>query len=225
MEINVSGFKLEGSWDEIVEHGEKITFLLNEYRGEEYTEEFTEFNNWRPKISEHIEKEIEDKTVEKAQIEYSVRPLTVILLHIVTVIDKIGRNIYQLNIVQIYNELRTFIFLLGETVESILINIFRKSEHFVYRNIMTTVSPYYFSNKLVSANIQKKNESKYVLEIDINDDKIRGEMEENVSIVEEKDRWHISHNGKILNIKNSEGVKIEEEKEKDFQNGNKLQTE
>jgi len=51
VEESVSGFKLRGSWGEIVEHGERITRALKDLRGEEQPVDdgaLEEWDEWRP---------------------------------------------------------------------------------------------------------------------------------------------------------------------------------
>ena len=58
MEESVSGFKVRGTWTDIVEHGERITRALRNAgthtaSGEpSYLDAFTEWDEWRPKPHE-----------------------------------------------------------------------------------------------------------------------------------------------------------------------------
>ena len=66
---SVSGFKIEGSWVDVVVHGEKIACALIEIgqTKKEFIDEFNEYNDWRPKKDEDMEI-ISEKTSEKASI-------------------------------------------------------------------------------------------------------------------------------------------------------------
>lgn len=63
----------------------------------------------------------------------------------------------------------------------------RKIESVVYKNIMTKVSPYYFDNGLINANINRIGKSKFSIEININDEDMREEVKD---IVLSTGRWH-----------------------------------
>ena len=60
------GYSLEGSWDEIVRFGEKIISTFEEHDVEQDT--ISEWDAWRPRSGEE-EKEMREKTVEKAKVE------------------------------------------------------------------------------------------------------------------------------------------------------------
>ena len=66
MEESVSGFKRRGTWQEIVEHGERITRALREADVE--GEAFDEWNEWRPKSHERLGEDVSEKTAEQASV-------------------------------------------------------------------------------------------------------------------------------------------------------------
>ena len=53
MEESISGFKIHGAWDDVVEHGERITQALRQEDIEDAAasirEAFEEWDEWRPK--------------------------------------------------------------------------------------------------------------------------------------------------------------------------------
>lgn len=61
----ISGFKKEGSWEEVVRHGERISSIL-----ERHVEgnDFTEWEEWRPREDEDFDDEVTEKTVKKASV-------------------------------------------------------------------------------------------------------------------------------------------------------------
>lgn len=50
-------------------------------------------------------------------------------------------------------------------------------EEFVYENVMTKISPCYFDNNLISANLSKISDDEYRLEININDDDLNNRLD------------------------------------------------
>ena len=65
MEERISGFKLHGTWEEIVEHGERITEALDEL--DISGAAFDEWRHWRPKADEPIDA-VSEKTAAQASI-------------------------------------------------------------------------------------------------------------------------------------------------------------
>ncbi len=67
MEERVSGFRVRGSWDEVVAHGERIARALRE--SDVDGDALAEWDDWRPKAHEELGEEVSEKTVEQARIE------------------------------------------------------------------------------------------------------------------------------------------------------------
>lgn len=66
MEKSISGFKQEGGWVTIVEHGERMTAALRDIGVS--GEDFEEWDEWRPKTHERFSEDINEKTAEQASI-------------------------------------------------------------------------------------------------------------------------------------------------------------
>lgn len=64
---SLSGFKKDGSWNEVVEYGERITEILEDEDVE--SQNFDEWKDWRPKSKDNLGKEMAEKTAEKASID------------------------------------------------------------------------------------------------------------------------------------------------------------
>lgn len=64
----LSGFKKEGTWDEIVDYGELVTDILDDEGVE--GEDFEEWDSWRPRSEEGLGDEMRRKTAEKGSIGY-----------------------------------------------------------------------------------------------------------------------------------------------------------
>ena len=61
---------------------------------------------------------------------------------------------------------------------------------------MTRVSPYYFDNDLISANLRRSgtglvsDDDEFVLEVDISDDDLKSDVADRLDEYETLDRWH-----------------------------------
>lgn len=187
---SVSGFKMEGDWKDVVVHGEKVACALREIgkTEEKFEDEFDEYNDWRPKQDEDMD-EISEKTSEKASIEEnktekeSDSPKKEV--------QKAGKQISE-GTKELDNSPDEAV---GEFSASVVylvraITVFarksvRHSEEVVFENLMTVLSPYYFDNELVSANIKGTSEDKYVLEINVNDDNLKDKVSEKLETYED----------------------------------------
>jgi len=69
---SISGFKKDGSWEEIVEHGEHITEAIQDEGVEEG--DFDDWDEWRPKSREGIDEEMTQKTAEKISFDAEEEP-------------------------------------------------------------------------------------------------------------------------------------------------------
>lgn len=177
---SVSGFKLEGSWQDVVIHGEKIACALRDISRteEEFDDEFNDYNDWRPKDDEDME-EISEKTSKKASIDENeveqksdspkeeVQKAGEQITEGTKELDKPDEAVEEFSVSLIY---------LVRAITIFARKSVRHSEEAVFKNLMTVLSPYYFDNELVSANIQKKSEDVYILEINVNDDELKSEV-------------------------------------------------
>ena len=80
---------------------------------------------------------------------------------------------------------------------------------------MTQVSPYYFDNDLVSANIQRvgRGEAReYVFEVNVNDDDLKIRVSNKLADYEQTvDRWHVTTEKETSSVEAAEGVEPPEE--------------
>ena len=65
MKERVSGFRVRGSWGEVVAHGERIARALRESDADENA--LAEWEDWRPKAHEELGEELSEKTVKKGE--------------------------------------------------------------------------------------------------------------------------------------------------------------
>ncbi|ERH08790.1 MAG: hypothetical protein J07HX64_00539 [halophilic archaeon J07HX64] len=77
---------------------------------------------------------------------------------------------------------------------------------------MTRVSPYYFDNELISANIQgvsRGDRPEYVFEVNINDDRIKERVSNRLADYEtDVERWHVNTQKETESAELVEGVAV-----------------
>ncbi|WP_135534997.1 MULTISPECIES: DUF5828 family protein [Halostella] len=182
MEESISGFKVRGTWGDIVEHGERITRALRDLDVNEpgdadddddgkhvndgvadtvddYIDAFDEWNEWRPKAHERIEADVSEKTAEKASVnegkgEKAGKDPDE---DIQTAGEKLTESYEKLG----DDDAEGAVDKWGESIEYVARaadsagrKALRAVEDTVYQRVMTQIAPYYFDNELVSANLQ-----------------------------------------------------------------------
>ena len=187
MEESVSGFKVRGTWADIVEHGERITHALRNAGTHtasdesSYPDAFAEWDEWRPKPHEHIEEDISEKTAEQASVDegegekVGESPTE----DIQTAGEKLTESSEELK----KNDDEGTADKASESMEHVARaadtagrKALRKVEETVYDQVMTQISPYYFDNELISANLQRvttDDKEEFVFEVDVNDDDLK----------------------------------------------------
>lgn len=209
---SVSGFKIVGDWGEIVEHGERVAFALEELEsGDEYDEALTEYNEWRPKASEDINKDVSEKTAKKASVkknkveEKGKKPSDELGEAKEKLSDTVNKMEEPDEAVDTWSSSIKHITLATDTF---IRKTLRSTEEFVYQRFMTLISPYYFDNELVSANLSEKD-TEFVFEINVNDDDMKSDVSDKLEEYhQEHDRWHVSAKSNTDNIEAIEGVDV-----------------
>jgi hypothetical protein len=182
MEESISGFKVRGTWGDIVEHGERITRALRDlevnesgdddddadYAAEtvdaadevpDYTDAFEEWNEWRPKSHERIEGDVSEKTAEQASVgegkgEKAGKDPDE---DIQTAGEKLTESYEKLeddDAEGAVDKWSESIEYVARAADSAGRKALRAVEDTVYQRVMTQIAPYYFDNELVSANLQ-----------------------------------------------------------------------
>ncbi len=183
MEESVSGFEVTGSWDDIVEHGERITDALEEAGVDRAA--FEAWDEWRPKADDRLDEEMSQKTSEQASVdegsgeqagqsaEEDLRAAR----------EKLNESYERMGDDENAHEtLHDSIDHAARAADTAGRKALRTVEDTVYQEAMTQVAPYYFDSELVSANIHENGRfedgEEFVLEVDINDDDLKGEISE-----------------------------------------------
>ena len=200
VEESVSGFKLRGTWAEVVEHGERITRALKDLRDEAETvdgEALAEWDEWRPKADERLGEDVSEKTAEQASVaegkgeKAGKAPDEDLKAAGEKLTDSYERLEEPAEAV---NEWRESINYVARAADSATRKALRKVEGGVYKNVMTQMSPYYFDNQLVSANLNRADADagEYVFEINVNDDDLKIRVSNKLADYETSvDRWHV----------------------------------
>ncbi|MWG34461.1 DUF5828 family protein [Halomarina oriensis] len=223
MEETVSGFSVSGSWGDVVEHGERITRALHDSRDEAGgidAEAFEEWDEWRPKSHERMDT-LNEKTAEQAAVgegpgEQAGKSPDEDLK---TAGEKLSESYEKLEedtgeAVDKWGESIDYV---ARAADSAGRRALRKVEGAVYRNVMTQMSPYYFDNDLVSANLQRaeRNNPEYRLEVNVNDDDLKIRVSNRLADYERSvERWHIDteKDTEILEaVEGGDGVDVPED--------------
>ncbi len=158
MEESISGFKLRGSWGDIVEHGERITQALRE--ADASGDAFTEWDEWRPKAHERLGEDVAEKTAEQAHVsegkgeqagESPDDDLRTAGEKLTESYEKLEEDDTE-GAVDRWQDSVNYV---ARAADSAGRKAIRKVEDTVYQKVMTQLAPYYFDNELVSANIQQ----------------------------------------------------------------------
>lgn len=223
MEQSVAGFKVTGSWADVVEHGDRITYALRDLgvdrqsdEDESYARAFQEWDDWRPKADERIREEVAEKTAEQASIgegegekagkapDEDLRSAGEKLAESYRAVEEEpGEAVSK------WGESIDYV---ARAADSVGRKAIRKVEDAVYRRVMTTISPYYFDNELISANLQRKrgtDEPTYVFEVNINDEELKVDVADKLENYErEYRRWHVETPTRTDVAEAAEGVDI-----------------
>lgn len=225
MEQSVAGFKVTGTWSAVVEHGDRITYALRELGAdrpdettEDYASAFQEWDDWRPKADERIRDEVAKKTAQQASIgegegEKAGRAPDEDLK---SAGEKLAES-YR----AVEDEPDEAVSKWGESIDYITRaadsagrKALRKVEDTVYRRVMTSISPYYFDNELVSANLERKrgaDEPTYAFEVNINDEELKSAVADKLDDYEtEYRRWHVETPTRTDVAEAAEGIDIPE---------------
>jgi len=219
IEESVSGFKCRGSWVDIVEHGERITHALEQLADEHDIDEdgLAEFDDWRPKSHERLDEDVNEKTAEQAHLEEGTgeqagkEPDE----DLQTAGEKLAESYEHLDdpdeAVGKWSESIDYV---ARAADSAGRRAIRKVEDTVYQNVMTRVSPYYFDNKLISANIQRVSRGdrpRYVFEVNVNDDDLKTRVSNCLANYEsDVERWHVNTEKETESAELIEGVETPE---------------
>ncbi|WP_435359842.1 DUF5828 family protein [Haloarchaeobius sp. DFWS5] len=218
MEESISGFKMRGSWSDVVEHGERVTRALRDLGANEaneaYAAAFEEWNEWRPKATDRIDEEVSEKTAAQASVKEGEgeRAGKQPNEDVQTAGEKLSESYERLeegdtdDAVSKWNESIEYV---ARAADSAGRKALRKVESTVYQRVMTQLAPYYFDNELVSANLQQTggDEDTFIFEVNVNDDDLKSEVADRLYEYEDTvDRWHVDIEKETTYAEAAEGV-------------------
>jgi len=213
-EESVSGFEVRGPWQDVVEHGDRVTRALESAGAEEaYPDAFAEWQEWRPRPTESDDDEIHDRTAEQAAVDEGegeqagespgddIRTAGERLADSYESLEDDDRESAVAN----WRESLDYV---ARAADSAGRKAVRSVEGAVYRHVMTQLAPYYFDNELVSANLQQAgDDDEFVLEVDVNDDDLREAVRERLhEYADTVDRWHVETETDTESAQAAEGV-------------------
>ncbi|PSQ60762.1 hypothetical protein BRD18_00125 [Halobacteriales archaeon SW_7_71_33] len=213
-EESVSGFEVRGPWDDVVEHGERFTRALQEAGADEaYPETFEEWCEWRPKLDDSGDRDINERTAEQAAVsegegeragESPGDDIRTAGEHLAASYEALEDDDRE-GAVEGWRESLDYVVRAADSAGRKAV---RSVEGAVYRHVMTQLAPYYFDNELVSANLQRAGtEGEFVFEVDVNDDDLREEAGELLrEYADTVDRWHVDARPETENVEAAEGV-------------------
>ncbi|WP_324664945.1 DUF5828 family protein [Haloarcula sediminis] len=223
IEESVSGFKTQGGWVDVVEHGERITQALKELFEDESVETdvddeaLDEFDEWRPKSHERLDEDVNEKTAEQASVsegkgEQAGKGPDEDLQ---TAGEKLTESYENLDepdeAIDKWGESVDYV---ARAADSAGRKALRKVEDTVYRNVMTQIAPYYFDNPLVSANLRRigdEESPEYVFEVNVNDDDLKVRVSNRLADYDsDVDRWHVDTEKVTEAVEAAEGVEAVE---------------
>ncbi|WP_458207367.1 DUF5828 family protein [Haladaptatus sp. NG-SE-30] len=215
MEESISGFKLRGSWGDIVEHGERITRALRDAGAS--GEALEEWEEWRPKSHERLGEDVAEKTAEQAHVgegkgeQAGESPDD----DLKTAGEKLTESYEKLeedDTEGAMDRWQDSVNYVARAADSASRKAIRKVEDTVYQKVMTQLAPYYFDNDLISANIQQTSrmedgEEGFIFEVNVNDDELKDRVSELLASYEDEfDRWHIDTEKHTDIVEAAEGV-------------------
>ena len=223
MDRTVAGFKITGTWADVVEHGDRITFALRDLDVDrqdeasgEYGRAFSEWDDWRPKSDERMRDEVAEKTAKQASIaegegeKAGKRPDE----DLKSAGEKLAESYQAVEDEpgEAMNKWGESIDYVARAADSAGRKALRRVEDAVYRKVMTTVSPYYFDNELISANLERTRgaaEPTYIFEVNINDESLKESVATKLTDYErEYRRWHVETPTSTDVVEAAEGIEI-----------------
>ncbi len=210
MERSVAGFKETGDWVTIVEHGERITTAL-EAEGVD-GDAFDDWNEWRPKAHERLGEDVTEKTAEQASVsrgtgEKAGKSPTE---DVKTAQEELADTLSELaegDMDDAADESRDTIEYATRAADTAGRKAFRTVEETVYKHVMTQVSPVYFDNELISANVERaRNGDQYTFEVNINEDELKDSVGDRLEEYEDIDRWRGETEKETESAEAAEGI-------------------
>lgn len=197
MEQRISGFRVEGTWESVVDHGDQISRILRELGStahpemdpDAYKDALHDWEAWRPRATEDLDDDLRPRTAEQASVvegEGEKRGQTTgeDLQRARKTLVAAGSHAHvETGLVRRLAEATR---LTGRAIDTGFRRLTRRFEETIYEHLMTRMAPCYFDNPVISANLDRRapGDDEYRFEININDDELKAKVSERV----DKDR-------------------------------------
>lgn len=199
MEESISGFKERGGWVAIVEHGERLTEALLE--AGVTGEAFEEWDEWRPKAHERFSEDVNEKTAAQVSLDEGEgeRAGKTPTEDIGAAGEELSDSVEEFangDVSDAVEEGSESIEYVTRAVDSAARKAVRTVEGPVYKHVMTQLSPCYFDNELISANVERTStgdaDRRYTFEVNIIDDALKKQVSSLLAEYDDRvDRWHV----------------------------------
>lgn len=208
MEDLVAGLTQTGTWGDVVEHGEKITAALQEETDDD-APWFTEWNSWRPKLQDDYQHNMRSKTAEHASKTVTddtapERTFPIMLRASRRAASSLQHGEFRRATDETIEVVDRCSSLIGRTIRAAQSTV----ESTIYMKIMTTISPYYFDNKKVNANLSySSRDDEYKLQVSIADSDLHQSVSDTVKQYNKTvERWHISSDKRVHKLESTHGT-------------------
>lgn len=202
MEERISGFREEGTWENVVAHGDRISKSLRELgtkahprmEHDTYREAVREWEQWRPRKAETLEGDVRPRTAEQASVvegegERRGQPAGSDLGRAGTALVAPAEHAHvdESMVERIAEAAR----LAARALDTGMRATVRYVEENIYHHLMTRVAPCYFDNRVVSANLERcsMDEEAYRFEININNDELKSKVSDRLNDLEPVNRF------------------------------------
>lgn len=185
LEETLTGIRITGDWGDVVEVGERMSAAIRrslkrqELEGKPVADKYewlTEFEDWRPKADEKptaiSEKTAEQASVSENQSEVEGKTVREDVEDAQSEMKDAVDSATELDSDTTKQNVSESIEHTQRATDSFFRKAIRWVEERVYKHIMTIISPYYFDNDLVNANLTSHRDNTYTLEVNISDDEL-----------------------------------------------------
>lgn len=191
MDVGLSGIRIEGSWEEVVEFGKRISEALEQANVQERTGDdlaacYEAWEAWRPRPDD-VEDEVRERTAEEASVGDSEGESEGVGVR--EDLAEAGRKLGEASDALSEEGVDEAAKAVGESAEragraadQAWRRAVRPIEESLYEHVMTRVSPYYFDNALVSANLERVREGAFAFEVKVKDPELRAAVEAHLGV-------------------------------------------
>lgn len=184
MEVRVSGFRVEGSWQTVVRHAHRLSKTLlsalidrNDEISAADRQAFGQWEEWRPRAGDELD-QVADRTAEQASVgegEGETQDVGVRedLAEAGRKLDEATEDLAEDGVSEAAESVGESAEHTARAADTASRRVLRVLEENLYRHVVTRLSPYYFHNRLVGANLERVGDDEYVFEVQVNDDALK----------------------------------------------------